>query len=108
MTPKRIQRRRVKGWKMPANTVCVTRPGKWGNTYKVGGHCWGTEITSEYEAVKLFEGLVKDHGLQYPFIKEVIKKELKGKNLACWCPLVDKKGEKTPCHADILLKIANE
>lgn len=28
--------------------------------------------------------------------------KLKGKNLACWCPL-DK-----PCHADILLKIANE
>ena len=27
--------------------------------------------------------------------------ELRGKNLACWCPL------DAPCHADVLLKIAN-
>ena len=31
-----------------------------------------------------------------------IRKELSGKDLACWCPL----GE--PCHADVLLKIAND
>lgn len=36
------------------------------------------------------------------FTTAYIKKELKGKNLACWC----KEGE--PCHCDILLKIANE
>ena len=28
--------------------------------------------------------------------------ELKGKNLACWC----KPG--TPCHADVLLRMANQ
>lgn len=27
--------------------------------------------------------------------------ELRGKNLACWCPL------NQPCHADVLLKLAN-
>jgi len=32
--PKRIQRRRTKGWKMPENTVCVTRPGMFGNPFK--------------------------------------------------------------------------
>jgi hypothetical protein len=33
--------------------------------------------------------------------------ELRGKDLACWCPLVDKDGNRFPCHADILLAIAN-
>ena len=28
--------------------------------------------------------------------------ELRGKNLACWCPLDQ------PCHADVLLEIANK
>src|SRR5690242_7428440 len=32
-TPKRIQRKREKGWKMPTNTVSVTRPGKFGNPF---------------------------------------------------------------------------
>jgi hypothetical protein len=27
--------------------------------------------------------------------------DLRGKNLACWCPLDQ------PCHADVLLEIAN-
>lgn len=108
MKPRRIQRKRTKGWRMPSNTISVTRPSKWGNPHKVGGFCWGAQITSRYEAVKLFELLVKDHGLQYPFIQEVIKKELKGKNLACFCPLVDKNGNHVSCHADILLEIANQ
>src|SRR3990167_7719207 len=36
MTPKRIQRKRTKGWRMPPNTVNVTRPGPWGNPRRVG------------------------------------------------------------------------
>lgn len=32
---------------------------------------------------------------------ETIRKELRGKNLACWCPIAG------PCHADVLLEIAN-
>ena len=38
MKPKRIQRKRVKGWRMPDNTVSVTRPGRWGNPFPVSGH----------------------------------------------------------------------
>jgi hypothetical protein len=33
---------------------------------------------------------------------------LVGKNLVCWCPLVDKDGQYVPCHADVLLEIANK
>jgi len=34
--------------------------------------------------------------------------ELAGKNLACWCPLVDVDGRRVPCHADFLLELAND
>jgi hypothetical protein len=32
---------------------------------------------------------------------------LRGHDLACWCPLVDADGNHVPCHADILLELAN-
>jgi hypothetical protein len=92
-TPVRVQRKRTKGWKMPPNTVYVGRPTKWGNPYKVGG---SANITPQ-EAVNLFEKYIAKWADE-----DEIKEELKGKNLACFC----KEGE--PCHADILLKIANQ
>lgn len=87
--PKRIQRKRTKGWRMPPNTIYVGRPSKWGNPYD-----WNTSLNpvTEYE-LDIEEGKRS--------AKE-IKREFKGKNLACWCPLDQ------PCHADILLKIAND
>ncbi len=41
------------------------------------------------------------------FTEEDVKRELKGKNLACWCPLPPK-GADDVCHAAVLLRIANE
>ncbi|MDB5612090.1 MAG: hypothetical protein JWP25_8990 [Bradyrhizobium sp.] len=40
--PVRIQRKRTRGWKMPPNTVSVTRPGKWGNPFdfRRSEFCW--------------------------------------------------------------------
>ena len=40
-------------------------------------------------------------------LTNAVVQELRGKNLACWCPLVDKDGNPVPCHADVLLEIAN-
>lgn len=104
MKPQRIQRKRVKGWKMPGNTVCVTRPGKWGNPFK-GAY-----------AVQFFEECILTPEMIYTYIDEIeasIQFErfkwmsenlhlLKDKNLACFCRL-DK-----PCHSDVLLKLANK
>lgn len=39
---------------------------------------------------------------------EEIRAALRGKDLACWCPLIDKNGAPVPCHADVLLEIANK
>lgn len=33
--------------------------------------------------------------------------ELVGKDLVCWCPLEDSDGNQVPCHADVLLELAN-
>jgi hypothetical protein len=88
----RIQRKRTKGWKMPPNTVYVGRPTKWGNPFKVGSPLCETAE----KVVKNFEYNV--HSL---LTDEQIE-ELRGKNLACWCPL------NQPCHVDVLLKLANK
>lgn len=87
--PKRIQRKRTKGWRMPPNTVYVGRPSKWKNPW-ISSNYTATEAFRHYWPEK-FPGLVKE-----------AKKELKGKNLACWCKLSE------PCHADVLLEIANK
>jgi len=99
MKPKRIQRKRVKGWRMPPNTVYVGRPSKWGNPFKLGS-------ISNFGGLPLISmTAVLGHYSNYvirKFSEKVIAEELKGKNLACWCPMDQ------PCHADILLKLANE
>jgi hypothetical protein len=91
--PQRIQRKRTKGWKMPENTVYVGRPGKWGNPYIISHGGWTREV-----AVDLFRKWVRACGgwSDWDF------KELRGQNLACWCPIDQ------PCHADVLLEIAND
>jgi hypothetical protein len=109
--PKRIQRRRTKGWKMPENCVCVTRPTVFGNPWqwrkaREAGYC-GTDDELKAFAVQIYrEWLTNNarhgHGHDEQLAKLLARiKELRGKDLACWCPL-DK-----PCHADVLLEIAN-
>ena len=106
MKPKRIQRRRAKGWRMPANTVNVTRPGKWGNPFVVGK--FGTTEECIDAFVNLMNGMIcasdsvtiEAQKKTYETIRDHIE-ELRGHNLACFCR------EGQPCHGDILLKIAN-
>lgn len=88
--PKRIQRRRTRGWRMPENTVYVGRPSKWGNPFRVGGS------VDAAAAVANFERSIT------PARRSEIVAALRGRNLACWCRL----GE--PCHADVLMRIAND
>ncbi|HEV7674480.1 MAG TPA: DUF4326 domain-containing protein [Candidatus Angelobacter sp.] len=108
MKPRRIQRKRIKGWKMPPNTVYVGRPTKWGNLWTVGRSNCGCRSAGECmhdafkcdtpaEAVDMFRKLVTE-GRKLKFEAAA---ELRGKDLACWCPLDQ------PCHADVLLEIAN-
>lgn len=108
--PVRIQRKRIKGWKLPPNTVSVTRPGKWGNPYRVG-----IDGTAQ-QCVNRFQTRVESNLWSFPTEAD-IKRELRGKNLACFCALcaAHKDGKPfdlkcadcTPCHSDVLGPIAN-
>jgi hypothetical protein len=116
--PVRVQRKRTKGYKMPPNTKSVTRPGKFGNPYKIGMHnVWDIKDLKTGKSLKDYliekNGENKYHDVEDVLLayrqniaasqamQRLIKHYLKGKNLACFCPL-DK-----PCHADILLEVAN-
>lgn len=91
--PKRIQRKRTKGWKMPPHTVYVGRPTIFGNPFFV------TDKYTPESCVKRFEKWIT---MESPMILRTAQKLLTGKNLACWCPL------NQPCHADVLLKLVNK
>lgn len=116
--PKRIQRRRVKGWRMPENAVYVGRPTKWGNPFKVGIHGNRQECVDLYR--RYLDGRISaedtawrnslyddpDFSGYSPFLGKILVwasnlETLRGKDLCCWCPLDQ------PCHADVLLEIAN-
>ena len=112
--PIRVQLSRKKGWRMPENTVKVDRATKWGNPFVVHGDGMAYD---PWLAVRMFRQTL-NKGISWCPIPpskwpkgkipihftEVgdVKRELRGKNLACWCALDQ------PCHADVLLELANK
>jgi len=93
--PIRVQLSRAKGWRMPPNTVKVDRSTRWGNPYQ-GGHDGDGDRAY---LVGLFRAYLSRP--EQAALVEVAVNHLRGKNLACWCP------PDQPCHADVLLEIAN-
>ena len=76
---------------IPPDAVYVGRPTKFGNPYMEGRDGNRDEVCDKFG--------MKMRVCSNEFIAE-IKRELKGKDLVCWCaPL--------RCHADELLRIAN-
>lgn len=90
---------------MPENTVKVDRSTKWGNPFRGFGYETREKQAFRFRAAVLgneYTGPPRPHPESY--IGKIIAdapKELRGKNLACWCP------PGTPCHADALLELAN-
>lgn len=136
--PRRIQRSRAKGWKMPSGAIYVGRPTRWGNpfNFRSGEYCWAalsfgcrSDAAGRQEAsVRAYrDWIAPPHGRQTisfeeqpklgfstaevalgPAIKAgaapslaEIRETLGGHDLVCWCSLDQ------PCHADILLVLAN-
>lgn len=126
--PKRIQRKRTKGWRMPDNTVYVGRPTLFGNPWRVDskGQPWVSHALSDRRGdCKLPKMRMTRFGMQaryrawldgslerWDYVamipcqvwRQMVLNslhELRGKNLACWCPLDQ------ACHADVLLELAN-
>jgi hypothetical protein len=101
---------------MPEGAVYVGRPSKWGNPFRVvsaGNRFWTVVDDNDVDyrephtgwadksyavlkSVRLFYMDVKGKLAPYPPLSD-----LRGKDLVCWCPLDE------PCHADVLLELAN-
>lgn len=92
--PIRIQLSRRKGWRMPPDTVRVSRPGMWGNYAATA-----SGLATGAAAVEAFRRWLEHEASEA--WKTHAQMTLRGKNLACWCRLDQ------PCHADMLLELAN-
>lgn len=156
--PKRIQRQRTKGWRMPEGAVYVGRPSAYGNPFPIEGewitgaaqalgyptgpaflrgtavalyrwwltgeepilglepNCgWSIEATEGMNggAVWLRQTVGKGGGvIEVPRRPDLAN--LRGRDLACWCPVGGWSGDLyatgallLPCHADVLLDLAN-
>lgn len=101
---------------MPAGTVYVGRPTVFGNPWVLKDTIdSGLFVESECAEVCvrcyrswLSDGLVKyDQFPLYAKLRPQLESlllslpSLRGKDLACWCPIG------SPCHADVLLDLAN-
>ncbi|PZR55279.1 hypothetical protein DNL40_02600 [Xylanimonas oleitrophica] len=102
--PERIQLRRTKGWRKPEGAIVVTRGTKWGNpfviTHVVPTEWWVMDVKYA-DATSAHEASVDRYREYLPTVPDLDVTELAGHDLACWCPLDQ------PCHADVLLELAN-
>lgn len=125
--PERIQLRRTKGWRKPEGAIVVSRPSRWGNPFRiyhghsligppwsvaretwthiladqcVTGYITSTDMSAD-QPVRVFRDLLAVRQRDEPDRLAEWIEPLVGHDLACWCP-VDQ-----PCHADVLLEIAN-
>lgn len=93
---------------MPEGAIYVGRPTQWGNPFTVGED----GVTTRAQAVDLFRryvthgsALTPDGAVQptnFGLLARRSRLDLAGRDLACWCPLDQ------PCHADVLIEIANQ
>lgn len=113
--PKRFQRKRTKGWRMPPGGVCCTRPGSRGNPFTVAqlrdlGYRMSDEDARQYCVDCFRQWLVRPRWDQHwmgPESEAAREKllaqlpELRGKPLGCFC------GLDQPCHVDVICELAN-
>jgi len=128
MAPKRIQRQRTKGWRMPKGAIYVGRPSRWGNPWPVenvraqlamaydwsgmaqNSPLWavwaqfgliGLPKIAHATSVALYRSAIEQARIRDPDGVSAWLAPLRGRDLVCWCPLDQ------PCHADVLLHFAN-
>lgn len=120
-TPRRIQRRRTKGWRKPEGTVIVSRPSRFGNpftfamAYELGYADHGDRQTARKAVLGAFRSWLAGNRLMWQSEEGDAARAriladlhlLRGKDLACTCPL-PAPGQPDHCHAAVLLELANQ
>lgn len=130
--PRRIQRKRTTGWRLPPNTVYVGRPTKWGNPARVVGDSlkttphWSvfagdagprlgvyTDVDeARAAAVQYFRDFIALDSAQVPLenrgahqrLTRAIRDDLDTLRGQNVCCWCP---EGSPCHGDVLLELAN-
>lgn len=126
-TPRRIQRKRTPGWTLAAATtnpngaVIVSRPSRFGNPFTIADaidaewsnpHSVCAEMYSEWLRIGTEGGWFNE---TYRIGKQVFDRRriladlhtLRGKDLACTCPLPEP-GQPDHCHGAVLLRLAQQ
>ncbi len=75
---------------IPAGAVYIGRPSKWGNPFPITNTASRESVVAKYA----------DWIFSQPALIESAKRELRGKDLVCFCA-------PQKCHGDVLLDIAN-
>ncbi len=119
--PHRIRLSRSRGWRKPPGAVVVSRATRWGNPFRVGAtYMWlaGEEdrtwpVPTSRDPGEYADGVrvvhCPDTATAVNWFRRwavgdysaEARRILRGHDLACWCPLDQ------PCHADVLLELAN-
>jgi len=120
-TPRRIQRHRTRGWRLPENAVIVSRPSRFGNPFTIKDAIEAemgeprsacASNYAEWLRVGTAGGWYEE---TYRIGRQVFDRRrvladlhlLRGKDLACTCPLPEP-GQPDHCHAATLLRLANK
>lgn len=103
--PARIRLSRKKGYRKPTGSIVVSRPSRYGNPWKAAPGVTSASLVAIYrhELINVMEGRIDFSYMPHLALAAAIDRfpELRGHDLACWCPLDE------PCHADVLLEMAN-
>jgi Domain of unknown function (DUF4326) len=115
MTPWRIRLSRAPGWRKPAGAIVVARGTPDGNPFTVkslfaegftGTAGEARKVCAErFRAWLLGQGpdVIRAGKAAYDRRRILARMpRLRGKVLACWCPLTD------ACHADVLYELASQ
>lgn len=114
--PERVQLSNARNFRMPDKTTRVHRGTPWENPYQIERDDDGQPLLIDSRSGRLMNyvgGWAEDpttwlnvHARAVELFREHVASidvtELRGRNLACWCPL-----DYPDCHADVLLERAN-
>ena len=123
--PRRIHLSRTKGFNLQAHSLAINglpcvkvdRATKWGNPFRAQDAADEFGCTA-WEAAASVAMIYRDwltmteperfhpdlRAARVAILADL--SSLRGKNLACWCKL-HVNGDSVPCHADVLLELAN-
>lgn len=93
--PRRVARRAERGWRMPNDCRYVGRPTRWANPPALPRYYDEAITPMTLSQVRSFRCQVVG------MFRREVERDLAGLSLCCWCR------PDAPCHADVLLEIAN-